>query len=62
MAGVVRSLGVRQGRTMLPKDRQIASYLFSAKVNYLAHLSVEKRPKAGLITLPLVSLVLSTPA
>ena len=43
---------------MLPKDRQIASYLFSAKANYLAHLGVGKRQQATLITLPLVSLVL----
>jgi hypothetical protein len=44
---------------MLPQDRQIASYLFSAKVNYLAHLSVGKRQKTGLIALPLVLLMLS---
>jgi hypothetical protein len=44
---------------LLPKDSQIASYLLTAKVNYLAHLGVGKRQKASLITLPLVFLVLS---
>jgi hypothetical protein len=28
---------------MLPEDREIASYLFSEKVNYIAHLNVGKR-------------------
>ena len=44
---------------MLPKERQIASYLFSAKVNYLAHVGVGKLQRMGLIALPLLSLVLS---
>jgi hypothetical protein len=44
---------------LLPKDRQVASYLFSARVNYLAHLGVGKRQQAAFITLPLVSLLLS---
>jgi hypothetical protein len=34
---------------MLPEDSQIASYLFSEKVNYLAHVNVGKRQR-GLCT------------
>lgn len=44
---------------MLPEDREIASYLFSEKVNYLAHVNVGKLQRAGIIALLAVSAVLS---
>ncbi len=44
---------------MLPEDREIASYLFSEKVNYLAHVNVGKRQRGLIIGLLAVSAVLS---
>ena len=45
---------------MLPEDTEIASYLFSEKVNYLAHVNVGKRQRAVIIFLLAVSAVLSS--
>jgi hypothetical protein len=45
---------------MLPEDREIASYLFSEKVNYLAHVNVGKLQRAIIIFLLAVSAVLSS--
>jgi hypothetical protein len=44
---------------MLPEDREIASYLFSEKVNYLAHVNVGKLQRGGIISLLAASAVLS---
>jgi hypothetical protein len=44
---------------VLPEDREIASYLFSEKVNYLAHVNVGKLQRAGIIFLLALSAVLS---
>jgi hypothetical protein len=48
-----------EGRTMLPEDKEIASYLFSEKVNYLAHVNVGKLQRGFIIALLAVSAVLS---
>jgi hypothetical protein len=44
---------------MLPEDKEIASYLFTERVNYLAHVSVGKVQRGFIITLLAVSAVLS---
>jgi hypothetical protein len=44
---------------MLPEDREIASYLFSEKVNYLAHVNVGKRQRIQINALVAGSAVLS---
>lgn len=44
---------------MLPEDSEIASYLFSEKVNYLAHVNVGKVQRGFIIALLAVSAVLS---
>jgi hypothetical protein len=36
---------------VLPEDREIASYLFSEKVNYLAHVNVGKVQRAIVVFL-----------
>ena len=45
---------------MLPEDREIASYLFSEKVNYLAHVNVGKQQRGTIVVLLAVSAVLSS--
>jgi hypothetical protein len=45
---------------MLPVDREIASYVFSEKVNYLAHVNMGKRQRAIIVFLLAVSAVLSS--
>lgn len=45
---------------MLPEDREIASYLFSEKVNYLAHVNVGKLQRGIINALVAVSAMLST--
>jgi hypothetical protein len=45
---------------MLPEDREIASYLFSEKVNYLAHVNLGKQQRAIIVFLLAVSAVLSS--
>jgi hypothetical protein len=45
---------------VLPEDREIASYLFSEKVNYLAHVNVGKRQRAIIVFLLALSAVLSS--
>jgi hypothetical protein len=44
---------------MLSEDREVASYLFSEKVNYLAHVSVGKRQRGFIVGLLAVSAVLN---
>jgi hypothetical protein len=44
---------------MLPEDREIASYLFSEKVNYRAHVGVGKLQRGFIIALLAVSAVLN---
>ena len=45
---------------MLPEDKEIASYLFSEKVNYLAHVNVGKLQRGCIIALLAVSAVLGS--
>jgi hypothetical protein len=47
---------------MQPEDKEIASYLFSEKVNYLAHVNVGKRQRILITSLVVGSAVLSTVA
>lgn len=45
---------------MLPQDQEIVSYLFTEKVNYLAHVNVGKLQRAIIVALLTVSAVLSS--
>jgi hypothetical protein len=48
-----------KGRIMLPEDKEIASYLFSERVNYLAHVNVGRLQRGLIILLLIVSAALS---